>query len=508
MPPVGQRSRVGFIPLLAVVASHTAFLGLLLLAVAPVAAPADEVSTNASAPASYGYPIADPLLATVLGTPPALRAAVPDAIDVERRSLTLFPDREIPRVLWSSKKFEYSFVAQREPAPLIFLIAGTGARFDSEKNAYLQKVLYQAGMSVVNISSPTHPDFIITASRSSVPGFMEADVEDLYTVMKRIYEDIRQGVDVSEFYIAGYSLGGTQAAYLAHLDEDERAFDFKKVLLINPSVSLKASVNRLDNMVRDSIPGGAAELQELIDDLFERVVGYVNAQGREKLDVELLYHAAGAAQLTRQELRGLIGVAFRISLARMLFSSDVMTGSGQLVDPEAKLTRGTPLLPYLKAGGRWSFSDYLDDVLLPFWSARRPELDRDALILANSLGPIQDYLRRSDRIAVITSADDPILDEADVEFLRTTFSDRAIIYPSGGHCGSLMYEENVAQMLAFLQGPPDRGSGRAGLCPSARTAGGDIDCPPARDPRGRSQHPWLPRRTRPAGGHEPAHLYL
>ena len=165
----------------------TAFLGLLLLAVAPMAAPADEVPTNASAAASYGYPIADPLLATVLGTPPALRAAVPDEIDLERRSLTLFPDREIPRVLWSSRRFEYSLAAQKEPAPLIFLIAGTGARFDSEKNAYLQKVLYQAGMSVVNISSPTHPDFIITASRSSVPGFMEADVEDLYRVMKRIF---------------------------------------------------------------------------------------------------------------------------------------------------------------------------------------------------------------------------------------------------------------------------------------------------------------------------------
>ena len=427
-------------------------LGLLVLAVA-TAARADE-PPNARAAASYGYPIADPLLATVLGTPPALRAAVPDTIDVERRSLMLFPDREIPRVLWSSKKFEYSFVAQREPAPLIFLIAGTGSRFDSEKNAYLQKVLYQAGMSVVNISSPTHPDFIITASRSSVPGYMEADVSDLYSAMKRIYEDIGHEVDVSEFYIAGYSLGGTQSAYLAHLDQDERAFDFEKVLLINPSVSLKASVNRLDNMVRDSIPGGAAELQELVDDLFERVVGYIHTQGREKLDVELLFHAAGAAQLTRQELRAMIGVVFRISLARMLFSSDVMTGSGQLVDPETKLTRGTPLLPYLKAGGRWSFSDYLDDVLLPFWSERWPELDRDALILANSLGPIQDYLRRSDRIAVITSADDPILDEADVEFLRMTFAERATIYPRGGHCGSLMYEENVAQMLAFLQGPP------------------------------------------------------
>ena len=481
-------------------------LGLLVLAVA-TAARADE-PPNARAAASYGYPIADPLLATVLGTPPALRAAVPDTIDVERRSLMLFPDREIPRVLWSSKKFEYSFVAQREPAPLIFLIAGTGSRFDSEKNAYLQKVLYQAGMSVVNISSPTHPDFIITASRSSVPGYMEADVSDLYSAMKRIYEDIGHEVDVSEFYIAGYSLGGTQSAYLAHLDQDERAFDFEKVLLINPSVSLKASVNRLDNMVRDSIPGGAAELQELVDDLFERVVGYIHTQGREKLDVELLFHAAGAAQLTRQELHAMIGVVFRISLARMLFSSDVMTGSGQLVDPETKLTRGTPLLPYLKAGGRWSFSDYLDDVLLPFWSERWPELDRDALILANSLGPIQDYLRRSDRIAVITSADDPIMDEAgrrvpahDVRGARDYLSEGWSLRESHvrGECRA---------DAGVLTGASRRSSGRADLRASARTAGSDLDRTTARRPRSRGQHPRLPGRARPTGEHEPAHLYL
>ncbi len=171
---------------------------------------ADDVAsaTSTRAPGErYAYPIKDPYAATVLGTPPALRAAVPDQIDLDQRSITLFDARKIPKVLWSEKKFRYSLAAQKDRAPLIFLIAGTGARFNSGKNSYLQKVFYQAGMSVVNISSPTHPDFIVTASRSSVPGFMEADVQDLYTAMKRIWEDIGRKVDVSEFYIAGYSLG-------------------------------------------------------------------------------------------------------------------------------------------------------------------------------------------------------------------------------------------------------------------------------------------------------------
>ncbi len=42
-----------------------------------------------SARAEYAFPIADPYLATVIGTPPALRAVVPDRIPVRVRSLVL-----------------------------------------------------------------------------------------------------------------------------------------------------------------------------------------------------------------------------------------------------------------------------------------------------------------------------------------------------------------------------------------------------------------------------------
>jgi ABC-type transporter lipoprotein component MlaA len=404
--------------------------------------------------AEYGYPFENRYLATVLGTPPEHRAPVPDRINLGNRTIRLFEGRELPSVFWNERNFPYSVATQKESAPLVFLIAGTGARFDSSKNVFLQQVLYGAGMHVVNISSPTHADFVTTGSESSVPGVMDSDIADLYNAMKKIRAELEPRIEISKFYLAGYSLGGIESGWLAHLDEQERAFGFEKVLLINPAVSLLASVQRLDNMVRDNVPGGAAELQVLVDTLFERVAHYFHTHGRQPIDAELLYKVANAAELSDQELRALIGVSFRISLARMLFSSDVMTESHHLVEPETRLTANTPLLPYLKAGGRWSFSEFLDDAVLPYWSERRPGLTRDQVVEVGSLGPIQAYLRDARHIAVMTNEDDLILDAAEVEFLRKTFGERAQIYPTGGHCGNLMYKDNVEHMLAFFREEP------------------------------------------------------
>ena len=51
----------------------------------------------------------------------------------------------------------------------------------------------------------------------------------------------------------------------------------------------------------------------------------------------------------------------------------------------------------------------------------------------------------------MTNVDDFILAKGEVEFLRSTFGDRARIYPRGGHCGNLEYHENVADMLRFFE---------------------------------------------------------
>ena len=217
--------------------------------------------------AEYAFPIEDRYLSTVLGTPEKFRAPVPAESAAEERSIALFGDRAIPPVFWQQGEFRYSVARQEGAAPLIFLIAGTGARYDSQKLRYLQAVFHQAGFHVVNLSSPTHVDFIITGSAASVPGNMQADVYDLYEAMDRIWDELRDGMLVTEFHLAGYSLGGSQSAFLAELDSRLRVFRFKRVLLINPSVDLFTSVNLLDQMLQDAIPGGAPQLQRVFNDL-------------------------------------------------------------------------------------------------------------------------------------------------------------------------------------------------------------------------------------------------
>ncbi len=84
----------------------------------------------------------------------------------------MFPDREVPGALWNFTDLRYSYLQQKGSAPLIFLIAGTGASFQSAKMKGMQKAFYQAGFHVISLSSPTHPNFIVAASTSGVPGLM------------------------------------------------------------------------------------------------------------------------------------------------------------------------------------------------------------------------------------------------------------------------------------------------------------------------------------------------
>src|SRR5262245_39233845 len=79
-----------------------------------------------AARADYAFPIESPYESTVIGTPPELRAPLPRKVPVEVRSIALHAERKVPNVLWAARNFRYSVALQRQPAPLLFLIASTG----------------------------------------------------------------------------------------------------------------------------------------------------------------------------------------------------------------------------------------------------------------------------------------------------------------------------------------------------------------------------------------------
>lgn len=406
---------------------------------------------SAAALSAYDYPITDRYAATIIGTPSELKAELPTKICEKELQLAPIHGRQISDIFWYQQNFRYSLAYQKQKAPLIFIIAGTGANYRSNTMQTLKRAFYQAGFNVVTLTSPTYPDFIVTQSSTGMPGNMREDAQDLYRVMKRIWDDIKERVDVSDFYLTGYSLGGAQSAFIAKLDDDLKLFNFKKVLLINPPVDLYTSMNILDKMLSDNIPEGL----DNFDAYFETMMAKLSRVYRQKDDLNInndfLYSVYKEIPPKDEEMEALIGISFRLFAANMIFTADVANNAGYIVPKGRKLSSTDSTTDYFKVASQTSFSDYFDELFYPYFRNRQPGLTREELIGNQSLASIREYLVTSDKIGVFTNADDPILTPGELDFLVQVFGKRATIYPHGGHIGNIDFRLNVADMIRFFK---------------------------------------------------------
>ncbi|NQZ54002.1 MAG: alpha/beta hydrolase [Piscirickettsiaceae bacterium] len=410
-----------------------------------------SVCLNHVTAGSYDYPISEPYAATVLGTPLNFRATISKKVLSNNHKLVVFPNRIIPELFWYDDGLRYSLAKQKDRAPLIFIIAGTGGSHNSARMKSMEGAFYMAGFHVVLLSSPTHQNFIISASATSIPGHLEYDAKDIYHVMQLIKHKHNDEIKVSENYLTGYSLGGTQAAFISKLDEKEQFFKFKKVLMINPPVSLFNSVNILDEMAFNNIPGGPDNFKAYFDDLVATFADIYKTGNDLGFDDDFLY----AAYLNKRpkdtrKIAALIGVSFRIAFANMVFTTDVMNNWGYIVPKNRVLTSGDSLTNYSIVAHRITFLQYFNELLFPFYQSKNPDLTREQMLHKLSLKSIEDYLKNSDKIGVMHNRDDLILAPGEIEYIQDIFQSRAKIYPKGGHLGNMEYTENVDFMLDFF----------------------------------------------------------
>ena len=396
----------------------------------------------------YGYPIKDKYVATVVGTPTQYMADLPDKIPFKTRRALIFPDRQVPDAFFFDREMLYSVALQKKAAPLIFLIAGTGSSHNGGTNKGMAKAFYQAGFHVVSLSSPTFSNFVISASYTGVPGHAKHDAEDLYRAMEKIHTLLLEvdKLEITGFNLTGYSLGGFNSAYVAKLDEERKSFNFDRVLLINPPVSLYNSISLLDRMA-ENIPGGIDNFNLFFDDLLQ---GFGELYKRADSTVDsgnFLYAAYQALQLKDEELAALIGTAFRLSSGSMVFASDVMTDFGYVKPRGMKLDRYSNLAPFSAVVHRLGFTDYYHEYFYPYYRDNEDAGSRDAFVQSESLTHIEDYLRNTPKISLVSNEDDIILEPGEIDFFRDVFGDRAKIYPYGGHCGNMSYRDNVAHMI-------------------------------------------------------------
>jgi pimeloyl-ACP methyl ester carboxylesterase len=403
--------------------------------------------------ATYGYPIPGSYEATILGTPATLMPAFPSPIQVKQLVLDVIPTRLKPPVFFYDTGLRSTFAYQKQKAPLIFLIAGTGSSDRSAKLMTMMKAFYQAGFHVITLPSPSNANFIISASQSSVPGDLVEDSADLYRVMESAWKEVAGDIEVSSFHLCGYSLGATQAAFVAKLDEEQRVFNFKKVLMINPAVSLYSSATKIEDLMKQ-IPGGAKKEGIFFNKMLSKFSEFYRYGNFVAINDDFLYSIYTEKLFSRPETAGLIGLTYRINLAGMIFSSDVMTNSGYVVPKNRVLKPTDSLFDYFLVSSHLSFIDYFNEYLYPHFRKLRPGLTRQAFIDSMSLKSIEDYLKSSDKFGVMTNENDFILTEEEIDYLRQLFGERTKIYPRGGHLGNLEFKENMAYMVAFFGGKP------------------------------------------------------
>ena len=405
--------------------------------------------------ASYGYPLSNPFEATLATTPPELRPELPadSAISQGDYRVRLRPEREfeLPENFWPVTKMGYRLAEQPGVAPLIFIIAGTGAHYASSTPEYLKKLFYGAGYHVVQLSSPTSYDFMTSASRFATPGITRDDADDLYRAMQAVRAQ-HPRLQVSEFHLTGYSLGALQAAFVSELDETRRSFNFKRVLLLNPPVNLYTSITNLDRLVQTQVEGidNGTTFYQLV---LGKLTRYFQAKGYVEINDALLYDFQNSReQLSDEQMAMLIGAVFRFSSSDIAFTSDLVNRRGLITPVSYPIAEGTSLTPFFTRALQCDFDCYLTEQLIPMWRARYDGGSLAQLIDQVSLYAVADYLKNSSKIAVMHNADDVILGPGDLGFLRRTLGERLTLYPLGGHCGNLNYRVNSDAMLEFFRG--------------------------------------------------------
>ncbi|WP_338998955.1 serine/threonine protein kinase [Fusobacterium animalis] len=399
---------------------------------------------------SYNFPIDDPYSATIIGSATMMTPGVSENIPLKVYEIQIKDKKDIPDVFWYASKFKFSFSKQKnKKAPLIFVLAGTGSDYNTTRVKFMQRIFHDAGYHTIAISSQMSQQFMISASSNSVPGLLLEDNKDIYKAMKLAYNKIKDQVEVTDFYIMGYSLGGSNAAVLSYIDEKEKVFNFKRVFMVNPPVDLYNSAVKLDKYLDDYTGGKTEGIEKLLNTTLAKVKGGLTSEYA-NIGVDTIYNIVKGDILSDAEKKAYIGLAFRLASTDLNFISDFMTKSHVYTKNPEKVDKYTNMKEYFKAVNFATFEDYVNKIGFPYYKKHNKDYSIEALKREASLKVIEDYLRTSPKIAAVTNADELILNEKDFAFLKDVFKDRLVIYPKGGHCGNMFYKENVDVMLKFL----------------------------------------------------------
>jgi hypothetical protein len=201
---------------------------------------------------------------------------------------------------------------------------------------------------------------------------------------------------------------------------------FDRYVAVDVPVRLDRAISTLDEHFQAAAQWPAEERTAKIERTFNKVA---------LLASKLNQLTPGSPiPLSGTESKFLVGLAFRISLRDVIFLSQSRTNLGVLTEPINKWRRE----PVYREIFQYSFSDYLQEFVTPYYRSRGINLGEESeLREAVDLRIFQEQFQNNGKVRVIVNANDLLLGEENLAWLKETFADRLTVFPGGGHLGNL-----------------------------------------------------------------------
>ncbi len=362
--------------------------------------------------------------------------------------------KKVPEILRQWSDYEYGVWTQKNAAPLMILVSGTGSLYNSGLTMYMANVFYDRGYNVIALSSPTTMPYIVSQSKNNYAGYIKDESTHMYELIATaVSREKAEGMKVTKTHIGGYSLGGFQSLLIHELDSEDKKIGIEKSLMLNAPVSILTATQKLDSYLVENGIYNAEGLEKFLDNIFGKLV-YDEKIELSDVDFTDVRSAVSKLQLKDSDFEVLTGLLFRFYSANMTFAGEVFSGKdavGRLSDKKT-YKKFDSVTKEFREGLSVSFDEYSKEILYPYLKKNKyPDLTMEQFIKEFDLRNSQEFIEKNNKnIIFITSKDDILITESDLDYINKTFGNKVII-PYGGHTGILWHKDIANLMIDKLE---------------------------------------------------------
>jgi len=347
------------------------------------------------------------------------------------------------RIPATGRKLKFTFWLQPGKAPVVYIVPGLGSHRLAQSSLALAELVYKNGFSAVCVSSAFNSEFMEHASTAAMPAYLPVDGHDLHVALTAI--DHRFNAlypnKIGDRAVMGYSMGALHSLFIAATESTNQLplLKFDRYVAINTPVRLLHGMSKVDEFYQAPLNWPSAERTDNIENTFLKVAAL--SKSTLTPQTSLPFNAI--------ESRFLIGLAFRLMLRDIIFSSQRRNNQGVLQRPISNLRRA----PVYQEILQYSYHDYFEKFVIPYYHASVVSPTAESLEKAGDLRTYEAGLRANPKTRIIVNQNDFLLADEDLAWLRATFgSEHLTVFEQGGHLGNLFNPAVQKTILGALAG--------------------------------------------------------